>query len=225
MFNLVSHIYMLCSACHNSCCSATTHLALSIRSCFPTPLPLTACFSDMSRKYGLIHLEKLRSNDPWLLPQLRMERQQLWYRKIARNCWRRIFQVDASQCTCMAMPVVVTTHTMLDQYGRQSGRASWIGFDHIVEQYPSQRCALPGFPSPSKLTVECSQPFRECLLVRCAETEVLVFCNQLHAVGLTPGDRVNFDRIDDVGQWDDQLRCVFLFVLIECYILWSQNCP
>ncbi len=100
-----------------------------------------------------------------------------------------------------------------------------LGFNHVVEQYSSQRCALPSFPTPSKLTVECSKPFRECLLVRCTETEVLVFCNQLHAVGFTPGDGVNFDRIDDVGQRDDQLSGVFLFILIKCYVLWSQDRP
>ena len=94
-----------------------------------------------------------------------------------------------------------------------------------INLYPSQRSALPVFPSSSKLTIKCSQPFCQCLLVRCTKPEVLVLCNQLHTMVLTPGDGIDFDRVDDVGKRDDQLSCVFLFILIESYVFGSQDCP
>jgi len=87
-------------------------------------------------------------------------------------------------------------------------------------------CALLlGVFAPDEQALEGAEPFRQRVFVGCAEAEVLLLGNDLHAVLLAAGHGVDVDGVDDAREGDDVGCRVLLVGLVEGESLGSQDDP
>lgn len=59
-------------------------------------------------------------------------------------------------------------------------------------------CFAACFLSSGKVTLECTEPPSQCLFARGTETIPFVGSNDLHAVRFAFGNRIEFNRADDI---------------------------